>query len=297
MMVRLFTLSTFVLSLFLLVGSQPVCSQNWDIVSTLDNYEAEGWYIYRPPRTEATLTQNADGTVTITRLNQNSSTIYMTHDVAWDESNGFTYEFRVRVDAIGGQWGGTDEHWDRASIYPLKNNPDGTWPTFSNGRTWLCSFDQTSIGSRYFANPFLPKADVDFTQFHVITFVCELDEGILADKLANEPDVSYGDSFDEGVIGRALGDHSPWSLYVDPARAGRDAGERMERMGTAVGRCGRHHADRLSRHHPRPDHCRLLPHRQRRDSGSERTPARGQCIELVDLLNLSILDLGSPSPP
>ena len=215
MMVRLFTLSTFVLSLFLLVGSQPVCSQNWDIVSTLDNYEAEGWYIYSPPRTEATLTQNADGTVTITRLNQNSSTIYMTHDVAWDESNGFTYEFRVRVDAIGGQWGGTDEHWDRASIYPLKNNPDGTWPTFSNGRTWLCSFDQTSIGSRYFANPFLPKADVDFTQFHVITFVCELDEGILADKLANEPDVSYGDSFDEGVIGRALGDHSPWWLYVD----------------------------------------------------------------------------------
>ena len=156
----------------------PASAQNWEVVSTFNDYRQEGWTIYSAPRAGASVTQNSDGTVTITRLEADSETIYLQHDVSWDEPEdifsvdtwSFTYEFRLKVDEIGGPNGGTDEHLDRASIYPLKNNPETGEPdTFSNGRTWLCSFDENSIGSRYFANPTCP-AEIDLT-FPCTTFV------------------------------------------------------------------------------------------------------------------------------
>jgi len=211
--------------LFILLGFCSMASaQTWDIVSPFDNYEKEGWYIFRAPRPGSQATQNTDGTVTVTRMEADSQTIYLTHDVSWVEPTdpnvekwSFTYEFRVRVDKIGGpNSGDPDVDGDRVSMYPLKIRPDGQKDTFSNGRTWLCSFDQTSIGSRYFLTSNLPVAEVDFTKFHVLTFVCSLNYPLLADKLANEPDVNYGLGFDgDNYPERALGDHSPWTLYLD----------------------------------------------------------------------------------
>lgn len=197
----------------------------WDLVSTFDDYKAEGWFIYLAPRTGTAVTQNTDGTVTIARQGEISDTIYLTHDVSWNEPDdpttveswSFTYELRVRVDKIGGpNAGDPDEHGNRASLYPLKNRLDNQIDTFSNGRTWLCSFDQTSIGSRYFANPNLPKAQVDFTDFHVLTFVCSLDYILYEEKVAVYPAVNFGEAFEgDAYPERALGDHSPWTLYID----------------------------------------------------------------------------------
>jgi hypothetical protein len=201
-------------------------AQTWDIISPFDNYEAEGWYLFSPlplPHPSATVTQNADGTVTLRRMGEEpaNQTIYLTHDVSWDDSDPktpFTFEFRVRVDEIGGPYGGRDSHYDRVSIYPVKHVPDGTkegrQPPYANGRTWLMSFDQQFIGSRYFANPNLDNAAVDFTKFHIITVVCWFYEDMLQDE--SIPLVSYGEGFDgDAYPDRALGDHSPWDLYID----------------------------------------------------------------------------------
>ncbi len=200
-------------------------AQNWDIVSTFDDYEAEGWFIFRAPRAGTQVTQNGDGTVTVARLGADSETIYLTRDVSWIEPENtltvdtwsFTYEVRIRADQIGGPNNGApDEHGDRISFYPLKNMPDGNVDTYSNGRTWLCSFDQTSIGSRYFANPNLPKAEVDFSEFHVLTFVCSIDYFLYDLKVLEEPLINYGEAFEgDDWPERALGDHSPWTLYLD----------------------------------------------------------------------------------
>lgn len=199
-------------------------AQTWEMVSLFDDYVQEGWYIFSAPRAGTQVTQNSDGTVTVARLGADSQTVYLTHDVSWIEptdSNAeffyFTYEFRVRVDQIGGpNSGAPDEHMDRVSLYPLKNRPNGEVDTFSNGRTWLCSFDQTAIGSRYFANPYLPYAEIDFTQFHVITFVCKFDYALYNQKLAEQPNINFGEAFEgDEWPDRALGDHSPWTLYID----------------------------------------------------------------------------------
>ena len=212
------------ITLIVLLASCATFAQEWDIVSVLDDYEAEGWYIFQPPRTQADIAQNSDGTVTVTRLGADSSTIYLTHDVSWIEPDdlsvdvwAFTYEFRVRVDQIGGPNNGApDDHGDRASIYPVKNQPGGEVDTYSNGRTWLCSFDKNEIGSRYFANENLPKAAVDFSEFHVITFVCELDYLLYDEKVINYPLINFGEAFEgDDWPERALGDHSPWTLYID----------------------------------------------------------------------------------
>lgn len=207
---------------FLPVGAW---AQTWDFVSTFDDYVKEGWFIFRAPRAGTEVTQNTDGTVTVSRLGEVSDTIYLMHDVQWvepeDISNvktwSFTYEVRIRADRIGGpNSGDPDEHGDRVSFYPLKNRPDGEVETFSNGRTWLCSFNQTSIGSRYFNNPNLPKAEADLSQFHVLTFVCSIDYDLYTEKVENEPLVNYGEAFEgDDYPERALGDHSPWTLYID----------------------------------------------------------------------------------
>ena len=200
-------------------------AQTWDIVSHFDDYEAEGWYIYLAPRLGTEVRQNADGTVTVSRLGETSQTIYLTHDVQWiepeDISNvktwSFTYEVRIRADQIGGpNSGDPDEHGDRISFYPLKNRPDGGVDTFSNGRTWLCSFDQNAIGSRYFLNAYLPIYQADFSQFRVLTFVCSIDYDLYVEKVETMPDVNFGEAFEgDSWPERALGDHTPWTLYVD----------------------------------------------------------------------------------
>lgn len=212
-------------SLLVVALSIPALAQEWDITSLFNNYQDEGWIIFQAPRAGTSVTQNPDGTVTITRLQANSDTIYLHRDVSWKEPDdiaaeftwSFTYEFRLKVDQIGGPAGGTDVDFDRASIYPLKNNPEtGVADTFSNGRTWLCSFDEDEIGSRYFANPYLPKAEVDMTEFHVLTFVCSLDYILLEEKLLTQPTVNFGQSYEgDNWPDRALGDHSPWTLYID----------------------------------------------------------------------------------
>lgn len=217
--------------LFVLIGiaivpntySQAV--PKWDIVSTFDDYKAEGWYIYLAPRAGTDVSQNADGTVTVARQGEVSDTIYLTHDVSWVEPEDpsavekwyFTYEVRIRMDKVGGpNAGDPDAYGDRVSFYPLKNQPSNEQDAFSNGRTWLCSFDQTSIGSRYFNNPNLPKADVDFTQFHVLTFVCSIDYVLYDEKVADFFAVNFGEAFEgDDYPDRALGDHSPWTLYID----------------------------------------------------------------------------------
>ena len=212
--------------LFLGMACGLANAQTWNFSSNLDDYAKEGWYMYSAPRIGSEFIQNQDGTVTIKRLEANSQTIYLTHDVSWVEPTdpnvekwSFTYELRVRVDKIGmdgTREGDPDPDYDRASLYPLKNKPDGTKDTYSNGRTWLCSFDQESIGSRYFATDTLPKAQVDFTQFHVLTFVCSLDYVKYNDKVTNFPDINFGNGFEgDEYPDRALGDHSPWTLYID----------------------------------------------------------------------------------
>jgi len=199
-------------------------AQSWDITSLFDDYKTEGWYIYLAPRAGTEITQNGDGTVSIARLGADSQTVYLTHDVSWIEPPDltaefwyFTYEFRLKVDQIGGpNSGAKDEHGDRSSIYPLKNRPDGSVDTFSNGRTWLCSFDKNYIGSRYFANALLPIYELDLSQFHVLTFVCKFDYVLYDEKVLLEPDINYGEAFEgDAYPERALGDHSPWTLYVD----------------------------------------------------------------------------------
>ncbi len=206
------------------LGFQYAEAQTWDIVSTFDDYETEGWYIFNAPRLGASVVQNTDSTVTITRLEADSSTVYLTHDVQWIEPEDtlvvddwhFTYEFRVRVDEIGGPNGGTDDHGDRASIYPLKNNEFNETDGHSNGRSWLCSFNNDSIGSRYFLEPNLPKASVDFSDFHVMTFVCKLDYVMLDEKLFEGSAINYGEGYEgDDWPERAIGDHSPWTLYID----------------------------------------------------------------------------------
>ncbi len=92
---------------FLPVGAW---AQTWDFVSTFDDYVKEGWFIFRAPRAGTEVTQNTDGTVTVSRLGEVSDTIYLMHDVQWvepeDISNvktwSFTYEVRIRADRIGG---------------------------------------------------------------------------------------------------------------------------------------------------------------------------------------------------
>ncbi|MEW6237363.1 MAG: hypothetical protein AB1656_23880 [Candidatus Omnitrophota bacterium] len=199
-------------------------AQSWDISSLFDDYKTEGWYIYSAPRAGTEITQNSDGTVSIARLGADSQTVYLTHDVSWIEPPDgtaefwyFTYEFRLRVDQIGGpNSGAADEHGDRSSIYPLKNRPDGVVDTYSNGRTWLCSFDKNYIGSRYFANALLPIYELDLSQFHVLTFVCKFDYVLYDEKVLLAPDINYGEAFEgDAYPDRALGDHSPWTLYVD----------------------------------------------------------------------------------
>ncbi|HQH74535.1 MAG TPA: hypothetical protein PK360_20840, partial [bacterium] len=109
---------------FLPVGAW---AQTWDFVSTFDDYVKEGWFIFRAPRAGTEVTQNTDGTVTVSRLGEVSDTIYLMHDVQWvepeDISNvktwSFTYEVRIRADRIGGpNSGDPDEHGDRVSFYP-----------------------------------------------------------------------------------------------------------------------------------------------------------------------------------
>ncbi len=63
----------------------PAFSQEWDVVSTFDNYEEEDWFIFREPRAGTEITQNGDGTVTISRLGADSETVYLTRDVSWNE--------------------------------------------------------------------------------------------------------------------------------------------------------------------------------------------------------------------
>ena len=201
-------------------------AQDWDVFTPFEDYEAEGWYLFSPlplPHPSATVTQNPDGTVTLRRMGQEAEnqTIYLTHDVSWDDSDPdvpFTFEFRVRVDEMGGPYGGMDSHFDRVSIYPIKHVPDGTdsgrQPPYANGRSWLMSFDQEYIGSRYFANANLELAEVDFTEFHVITVVCWFYEDMLQDESGTL--VNYGEAFEgDAYPDRALGDHSPWDLYID----------------------------------------------------------------------------------
>ncbi|MBN2328248.1 MAG: hypothetical protein JXR73_13960 [Candidatus Omnitrophica bacterium] len=207
-----------------------VCSisggQNWDIYTPFDDFENEDWHLFSPlplPHPSATVTQNPDGTVTLRRMGEEleNQTIYLTHDVSWDDSNPdvpFTFEFRVRVDELGGAYGGLDSNFDRVSIYPIKHEPNGTdlgrQPPYANGRSWLMSFDQDYIGSRYFANANLEIAEIDFTSFHVITVVCWFYPDMLQDE--SEPLVSFGEAFEgDSYPDRALGDHSPWDLYID----------------------------------------------------------------------------------
>lgn len=218
------------IALAVVVGAYGVVgAQSWDLFTPLDDHEGEGWYLFSPvslPHPSATVTQNPDGTVTLRRMGEEAQnqTIYLTHDVSWDDSDPetpFTFEFRVRVDELGGQYGGRDPDFDRVSIYPIKHKADGTefgiQPLYANGRSWLISFDKEWIGSRYFANVYLDQARVDFTEFHVITVVCWFYEDMLQDESGGQGSiVSYGEGFEgDGYPDRALGDHSPWDLYID----------------------------------------------------------------------------------
>ncbi len=135
---------------------------NWDVFSSLDDMVAEGWESYGS-NDQGVLTQNADGTVTISDDREDAN-FYMVHDAAWVVP--YTVEVRLRVD----EEGGADANGPHCTIACLIN--DDLHP---GGETWQPSFAQDRFGG-WNLNGNDPIFEHDLTEFNTFTVVCRFDE-------------------------------------------------------------------------------------------------------------------------
>ncbi|RJP28573.1 MAG: hypothetical protein C4527_11595 [Candidatus Omnitrophota bacterium] len=135
---------------------------NWDVFSPLDNYQNEGWEAYGT-NAQGVLTQNADGTVSITD-DRADANFYMVHDTAWVVP--FTVEASFRID----EEGGNDANGPHCTIACMIN--DDMHP---GSESWQPSFALTRFGG-WNLNGTDPIFEHDLSGFNTFTVVCRFDE-------------------------------------------------------------------------------------------------------------------------